>query len=172
MINNVVLAGRLTKNPILRNSTNGIAIANFTLAVERTFKNSEGNKEADFINIIAFKRNAELSNQYLVKGIKVGVVGRIQTRNYEKDRQRIYITEVIAESIHFLENINQLKNNKYKENQTQNYYRPNNYIDKETYNTQNIQTTYQTTKNSSNLTPENNPYINTQINLTDDDLPF
>lgn len=102
MINKVVLVGRLTKNPEYRTTPNGISVSTFTLAINRTFTNSNGEREADFINIVTFKNQADNVNNYLSKGSLVGVEGRIQTRNYENNEgQRIYVTEVVAERVHF-----------------------------------------------------------------------
>ena len=102
MINKVVLVGRLTKNPEYRTTPNGISVSTFTLAVNRTFNNSNGEREADFINVVTFKKQADNVNNYLSKGSLVGVEGRIQTRNYENNEgQRIYVTEVVAERVHF-----------------------------------------------------------------------
>ena len=102
MINKVVLVGRLTKNPEYRTTPNGISVSTFTLAVNRTFNNSNGEREADFINVVTFKKQADNVNNYLSKGSLVGVEGLIQTRNYENNEgQRIYVTEVVAERVHF-----------------------------------------------------------------------
>lgn len=110
MINRVVLVGRLTKNPNF--NEDNVANARFTLAVNRPFKNKNGEQEADFINVVAFRRQAENVNNYLSKGQLAGVDGRIQTRSYEKDGQRVYVTEVVADSVQFLEpkNSNQQNN--------------------------------------------------------------
>ncbi|MDR0691371.1 MAG: single-stranded DNA-binding protein [Streptococcaceae bacterium] len=105
MINNVVLVGRLTRDPELR-YTNGSNIANatFTLAVNRTFTNQQGQREADFINIVIWRKSAEILVQYAKKGTLLGVTGRIQTRNYENQQgQRIYVTEVVADNFQLLE---------------------------------------------------------------------
>ena len=102
MINRVTLVGRLTKDPNF--TENQVAVANFTVAVNRTFKNKNGEQEADFINVVTFRKQAENVNNYLSKGSLVGIDGRIQTRNYEnKEGQRIFVTEVVADSVQFLE---------------------------------------------------------------------
>lgn len=102
MINRVTLVGRLTKDPNF--TENQVAVANFTVAVNRTFKNKSGEQEADFINVVTFRKQAENVNNYLSKGSLVGIDGRIQTRNYEnKEGQRIFVTEVVADSVQFLE---------------------------------------------------------------------
>ena len=104
MINSVNLVGRLTRDVELRVSQSNVAVASFTLAVNRQFKSANGEREADFINCVAFKKTAEILNQYAGKGSQIGVTGSIQTRNYEnKDGQRVYVTEVIANNIALLD---------------------------------------------------------------------
>lgn len=82
-MNKVILIGRLTKDPELRYTSNNIAVATFTIAVNREYANQNGEREADFINIQVWKKQAENCNKYLTKGSKVAIDGRIQTRNYE-----------------------------------------------------------------------------------------
>ena len=96
--------GRLTKDPEIRyGTTNNTAICNFTLAVDRRFK-SEGQPTADFIPIVVFGKTAEFTSQYFSKGLKVGVIGRIQTRTWDdNDGQRHYVTEVLGEECYFCE---------------------------------------------------------------------
>ena len=116
MINRVILVGRLTKNPEYRQTPNGVSVATFTLAVNRPFTNSQGEREADFINVVVFRRQAENVNNYLSKGSLAGVDGRIQSRNYEnKEGQRVFVTEVVADNVQFLEP----KNNNQQNNQSQ-----------------------------------------------------
>lgn len=104
MINNVVVVGRLTRAVDLRYTSNGTAYASFTLAVDRDFKNQNGEKETDFINCVMWRKPAENLANYTKKGSLIGVSGRIQTRNYENEQgQRVYVTEVLAERFHFLE---------------------------------------------------------------------
>ena len=104
MINNVVLVGRLTKDPDLRYTASGTAVATFTLAVNRNFTNQSGNREADFINCVIWGKLAENFANWAKKGNLVGITGRIQTRNYENQQgQRVYVTEVVAESFQLLE---------------------------------------------------------------------
>lgn len=104
MMNRVVLVGRMTKDPELRYTPNGVAVVNFTLAVNRPFSNQQGEKEADFINCVVWRLPAENVAKYLNKGSLVGVDGRIQTRNFDgNDGKRVYITEVVADSVQFLE---------------------------------------------------------------------
>jgi len=104
MLNKVSLVGRLTKDVELRYLGNGTPVANFTLAVDRTFKNKNGEKEADFINIQVWRKQAENCANYIGKGSLVAISGRIQTRNYDTaEGQKRYITEVVAEEVHFLD---------------------------------------------------------------------
>ncbi|OWW45818.1 single-stranded DNA-binding protein [Enterococcus hirae 88-15-E09] len=115
MINNVVLVGRLTKDPDIRNTQQGTEIASFTLAVNRNFKDQNGNREADFINCVAWRKTAELIRNHVSKGQQIGVVGRVQTRSYDNQQgQKVFVTEVIVSEIQFLEskvNNNQTNNN-------------------------------------------------------------
>ena len=104
MINNVVLVGRLTRDVDLRYTSNGTAYASFTVAVERNFKNQNGEKETDFINCVMWRKPAENLANYTKKGSLIGVSGRIQTRNYENEQgQRVYVTEVLAEKFSILD---------------------------------------------------------------------
>jgi single-strand DNA-binding protein len=104
MMNRVVLVGRLTKDPDLRYTPNGVPVATFTLAVNRPFASEGKEREADFINCVVWRKPAENVSNFLKKGSLAGVDGRIQTRNYEgQDGKRVYVTEVQAESVQFLE---------------------------------------------------------------------
>ena len=104
MINNITLAGRLTKDSDLRYTSDGTATATFSLAVNRPFKSANGEREADFINCVIWRKNAENFANFTRKGSLVGITGRIQTRNYEnKEGQRVYVTEVVAENFALLE---------------------------------------------------------------------
>lgn len=104
MINNVVLVGRATKEIELKYTSNNLAYANFTLAVDRNFKNKNGEREADFINIVIWRKQAENLANWAKKGTLLGITGRIQTRNYENQQgQRVYATEVVADNFQILE---------------------------------------------------------------------
>ena len=112
MINNVVLVGRLTKDLELRYTTSNKAAVNFTLAVNRNFKNERGELQADFIGCTAYGKQAENMARFLNKGSLIGIEGRISTRNYQgKDGKTVYITEVIADKVNFLESKKQGNNN-------------------------------------------------------------
>lgn len=101
-MNKVILMGRLTKDPEVRyTQTTNKMVTSFTLAVNRRFK-QEGQPEADFINIVAWSKTAEFCSKYFKKGQQVGVIGRIQTRNYDDDKGvKHYVTEVISEEVYF-----------------------------------------------------------------------
>ncbi|HEM5042992.1 TPA: single-stranded DNA-binding protein [Streptococcus suis] len=105
MINNVVLVGRLTRDVELRYTPSNQAVATFTLAVNRNFKNqSTGEREADFINCVMWRQQAENLANWTKKGHLIAITGRIQTRSYENQQgQRVYVTEVVAESFQVLE---------------------------------------------------------------------
>jgi single-strand DNA-binding protein len=104
MINNVVITGRLVADPELRYTPNGVAVANFTVAVNRSFVNAEGEREADFINCVAWKGTAETIANHLNKGTLAGYQGALQTRSYENSEgQRVWVTEVVVSSMTFLE---------------------------------------------------------------------
>ena len=108
MINNLTLIGRLTKDVELKYTPANQAVAQFTLAVNRTFKNANGERESDFINCVIWRKSAENFANFAKKGALIGITGRIQTRNYENQQgQRVYITEVIADNFQMLESRNQ-----------------------------------------------------------------
>jgi single-strand DNA-binding protein len=102
-MNKVVLIGRSTKDAELRNTTTGKQVTTFTLAVDRDFKNAQGEREADFLPCVVWGKLAEIAGKYVTKGKQVAVAGRIQTRNYEdKDGQKRYITEIIVSDMQLL----------------------------------------------------------------------
>src|SRR5699024_4750545 len=154
MLNRVVQVGRVTKDPDLKTSQSGISVVNFTLAVNRPFKSQDG-QDADFINIVAFRKQAENAAQYLKKGSLAGVDGRLQSRSYEnKDGQRVFVTEVVADSVQFLEPKG--SNNASDGQKSQS--RPN--------------TTNQQKQHSQ--APEENPFANQDgtVDIQDSELPF
>ena len=155
MINSVNLVGRLTRDVELRVSQSNVTVATFTLAVNRSFKSANGEREADFINCVAFKKTAEILNQYAGKGSQIGVTGSIQTRNYEnKDNQRVYVTEVIANNIALLDS----KGSNNASDGQQSQARPN---------------TNQAQQTRSQA-PEENPFANSKgpVDISSDSLPF
>lgn len=104
MINRVVLTGRLTKNPELKFTNSGVAVATFTVAVDRQYRNQAGEREADFINCVIWRKSAENFVNFTHKGSKVGIDGRLQTRSYENQQgQRVYVTEVVVDTFSLLD---------------------------------------------------------------------
>jgi single-strand DNA-binding protein len=104
MINRVVLVGRLTRDPDLRTTGSGISVLSFTLAVDRQYTNAQGERDADFINCVIWRKAAENFANFTSKGSLVGIDGRLQTRSYEnKDGQRVYVTEVVVDNFALLE---------------------------------------------------------------------
>lgn len=104
MINHVVLIGRLCASPELRYTTQGTAVANFTLAVDRDFKNAQGEKETDFLKIVVWRKLAEVVANNLDKGRLVGLTGRLQVRSYETaEGQKRQAVEVVADNVQFLD---------------------------------------------------------------------
>ena len=107
MLNNVSLVGRTTRDVELRYTPSNVAVATFTLAVNRTFKNENGEREADFINVVMWRQQAENLANWAKKGALIGITGRIQTRSYDNQQgQRVYVTEVVAEQFQLLESRN------------------------------------------------------------------
>lgn len=105
MINSVVLVGRLTKDVELRKTQSGLSVASFTVACDRRLSQEQRNnneQSADFINCVAWRGSADFLGKYARKGDTVGVEGKIQTRNYDRDGQRVYVTEVLANSVNLL----------------------------------------------------------------------
>jgi len=107
MLNRVILIGRLTRDPELRYTPAGVAVTQFTLAVDRPFTNQQREREADFIPVVCWRQLAETCANYLRKGRLTAVEGRIQVRNYENNEgKRVYVTEVVADNVRFLESAN------------------------------------------------------------------
>ena len=143
MLNNVVLVGRLTKDPELRYTPSNQAVATFTLAVNRRFKNQNREREADFINCVIWRQNAENLANWGFKGALLGITGVIQTRNFENQQgQRVYVTEVVADSFQLLE-----FNKQNDQSQTQNHNQQPNF-------------------------GRNEPMQSNPMDISDDDLPF
>ena len=116
-MNRVILVGRLTKDPELRYTQSGKGVASFTVAVNRPFK-TNGEQEADFINGVVWGKPAENLANYMKKGSQIGVDGRIQTRSYDNNEgKRVYVTEVVADSVSFLDSKGQSQNNKPQQKQ-------------------------------------------------------
>ena len=169
MINRVVLVGRLTKDPELRYTPSGVANARFTLAVNRTFANQSGEREADFINCVVWRKQAENTANFLKKGSLAGIEGRIQTGSYEgQDGKRVYTTDIVADSVQFLEPRGTAEGRESTGGtNTPNYNAPP--------NSGQPQTNYQQNNNQQNYTRvEEDPFSNSSgpIEVSDDDLPF
>lgn len=102
-MNKIILIGRLTKDPELRYTQSGTAVAGFTLAVDRRFSNQSGEREADFVNCVAWQKAAEFVSEYFHKGKQMALEGRLQVRSYDgNDGQKRWVTEVVAEQIEFV----------------------------------------------------------------------
>jgi len=150
-MNKVFLIGRLTRDPELNYPSSNVPVSRFTVAVNRAFTNQNGEREADFINIVVWRKQAENVKKYLGKGSKVAIDGRIQTGSYKgQDGNMKYTTEVVAERVEFLDS---------KKEENRNNYSENSYQKEEIVETEKV---------------ESNPFenfgSNTEIN--DDDLPF
>ena len=162
MINRAVLTGRLTKDPELRTTQSGLSVVSFNLAVDRPFKDNNGNYGADFISCVIWRKAAENFCNFTSKGSLVGIDGRIQTRNYQdNDGKTVYVTEVLVESFTLLESKKDRLSNNYGGNGNNNAYGNNNNG-----------TNY--TKNSSTQSQAPDPFAESgdTIDITDDDLPF
>ncbi|MDY0404134.1 single-stranded DNA-binding protein [Virgibacillus sp. 179-BFC.A HS] len=169
MLNRVVLVGRLTKDPDLRYTPSGVAVANFTVACNRPFTNQQGNREADFINCVIWRRPAENLANYMKKGSLIGVDGRIQTRNFEgQDGKRVYVTEVVADSVQFLESkgASQSQGGGFGNNNFGSGYDQN--------RNQNNQMNPNPNRNQNQEPMDDDPFKDNgePIDISDDDLPF
>ena len=163
-MNKVVLIGRLTRDPELRYTGNNTPVASFTLAVNRNFSNQQGEREADFINIVVWRKQAENVKNYLSQGSQAAVEGRIQTRSYDDNNgQKRYVTEVVADNVEFLgsknssnvsNNSNNMKNESSKSEPT-----PYDFGDSNT---------------PSGTDVDSNPFADfgANIEISDDELPF
>lgn len=166
MINRVVLVGRLTRDPELRYTQGGTAVASFTLAVNRQFTNSQGEREADFINCVIWRKAAENFTNFTHKGSLVGLDGRVQTRNYENQQdQRVYVTEVVVENFSLLES------RKDAENQQQNANNINDYSHQPPKKSRNGA---ENAKSDAVNSKSGDPFYNNSkpIDISDGDLPF
>ena len=106
-MNKCVIIGRLTKEPEVKNTSNQVTVCTFTVAVDRKFKDSNGQRQADFINCVAWRQTATFISQYFHKGSRIGLTGSIQTRTYEdKNGDKKFITEVVVDEAEFVESLN------------------------------------------------------------------
>ncbi len=158
MINRAVLTGRLTKDPELRTTQSGLSVASFNLAVDRPFKDNNGNYGADFISCVIWRKAAENFCNFTSKGSLVGIDGRIQTRNYDdNDGKKVYVTEIVVDNFALLESKKDHQNNNngsYANNNKGTYSKGNNGA--------NYDNNSQDPFNGSGDT----------IDISDDDLPF
>ena len=154
MLNQVVIVGRLTKDPELRYTGSNIAVATFSLAVNRNFQNQNGEREADFINIVVWRKQAENVKNYLIQGSQVAIDGRIQTRSYDdQDGKKRYVTEVVADNVEFL---GSKSSNKGSNDVMDNPFQVENEVDLKTTDV------------------KDDPFkdFGDEIKISDDDLPF
>ncbi|MDF7637577.1 single-stranded DNA-binding protein [Leuconostocaceae bacterium ESL0958] len=179
MINRVVLIGRLTRDVELRYTQSGVAVGSFTLAVNRNFTNANGDREADFINAVIWRKAAENFANFTGKGAQVAIEGRLQTRNYENNQgQRVYVTEVVVDNFSLLESKADSERRRAQNgsqapaagnqgfsNQSQSYNGPADpFASQQNNNSQSGMN-----QASSNPFAANN---NSEIDISDDDLPF
>ncbi|WP_273854226.1 single-stranded DNA-binding protein [Guptibacillus spartinae] len=173
MLNRVVLVGRLTKDPELRYTPSGVAVANFTLAVNRPFTNQQGDREADFINIVVWRRQAENAANFLKKGSLAGVDGRVQTRSYDNSQgQRVFVTEVMAESVQFLEPKGSKNSPNNGGGSNNNSYQGGQSNSGGSQGQSQGQSQNQSNRNHSNFGDDPFASDNKPIDISDDDLPF
>ncbi|HHQ7788908.1 TPA: single-stranded DNA-binding protein [Streptococcus pneumoniae] len=188
MINNVVLVGRLTRDAELRYTQSNIAVATFTLAVNRPFKNEAGEREADFINCVIWRQSAENLVNWAKKGSLIGVTGVIQTRSYDNQQgQRVYVTEVVASNFQLLESRNSQQNNQGHQDhhggyQQQGYSNQgSSFQNGNSYGQQGSFVEGNTTNLVPDFTRDNNPFgrptnpfgrPTNPLDISDDDLPF
>lgn len=152
MLNSVTMTGRLTKDIDLRYTQGGDAVGSFILAVDRRFKNGNGEREADFVNCVIWRKSAENLAKYASKGSMIGVEGRIQTRNYENNQgTRVYVTEVVVNNFAFLSSN---KGNNQANSQTNN------------------QVSANKAANTQEQINEFNPFSGEPLTIDDNDLPF
>jgi single-strand DNA-binding protein len=157
-MNKVILQGRVTKDPDLRYTPNGVPVATFTMAVNRKFKNEQGERQADFINCVIWRKPAETAANYLKKGFRVLVVGSWQTRNYEgQDGKKVYVNECVIDEFDLIDFDNQNGQNSNGNHQG---------------NTNTSGNQYNSNPGQNNRF-DNDPFSGPgQIDISDDDLPF
>ena len=163
-MNTVQLVGRLTKEVDLKFTSSGTAVGSFTLAVNRSFTNQQGEREADFIQCVIWRKAAENLANFTRKGSQIGVEGRIQTRNYENQQgQRVYVTEVVVNNFHLLEPRSITEQRPVGDTRQLNDYASSNF-----QNNNNQNQFSQDTQTSSN------PFVEDgrPIDISEDDLPF
>ena len=173
-INNVTIVGRLTKDVELKYTPSGVPMVRFTVAVNRTFADQSGERKADFINCIAWRKQAENIANFMRKGSLVGVSGRIETGSYEgQDGKRVYTTDVIAENVQFLEPRNDGQTQQQPNAPQSQYQAPQQQ--QQSYQQQpQQQTQYQQPPQQNNSRVNDDPFANSKgpIEVSEDDLPF
>lgn len=158
-MNKVFLIGRLTRDPELRYTGNNTPVATFSLAVNRNFSNQAGEREADFINIVVWRKQAENVKNYLTQGSQVAIDGRLQTRSYDDNNgQKRYVTEVIADNVEFLGSKSSTNSNNMSQEPTSG---PTPYD-------------FGNTPEPKGTNVESNPFADfgSSIEISDDELPF
>ena len=170
-MNKAILIGRLTKDPEVRYTSSNRAVCQFTIAIDRPFTNqASGQREADFINIVAWDKTGENVGKYMTKGRLVAVEGRIQTRNYENNEgRRVYVTEVVASNVQFLESRNATPNNNSFNSM------PEPPVEKTPYDFANDNDNTSSNNNIDNtMDTEEDPFaaFGEQVEISDNDLPF
>ncbi len=161
-MNKVFLIGRLTRDPELRYTGSNTAVASFSLAVNRNFTNANGEREADFINIVVWRKQAENVKNYLTQGSQVAIDGRIQTRSYDdQNGQRRYVTEVVADNVEFLGSKGSSNNANGNMSQQSNEAGPTPYD-------------FGTNEAPKTTDVDSNPFADfgSSIEISDDELPF
>ena len=183
MINNVVLVGRLTRDVDVRYTQSGVAVGSFSVAVERNFKNAQGERETDFINCVIWRKAAENFARFTRKGSLVGVEGSIQTRNYENNQgQRVYVTEILVDNFSLLESKSVTESRPASDNNNNSGFGGfnNNNANNNSYNNKNADPFGGNSFNQDSSSFNNgndNPFPSSNdgsgsISVTDDDLPF
>ena len=168
MINNVVLVGRMTRDAELRYTPSNVAVATFSLAVNRNFKGANGERETDFINCVIWRQQAENLANWAKKGALIGITGRIQTRNYENQQgQRVYVTEVIADNFQILES------RATREGQSGGSYNGGFDNNSSLDGSSNGGFSSQSSQQTPNFGRDESPFGNSNpMDISDDDLPF
>lgn len=171
-MNKAILIGRLTRDPELRYTSSNRAVCQFTIAIDRPFTNqSTGNREADFINVVAWDKTGENVGKYMTKGRLIAVEGRIQTRNYDNNEGRkVYVTEVVASNVQFLESRNAAQSNGGNGfNQM-----PEPPMEKTPYDFADETPSNSPSTPTMNIDDEKDPFASfgEQVEISDNDLPF
>lgn len=171
MINRVILVGRITKDPEIKYTSTGIATLSFSIAVDRQVRDSNGERQADFINCVAWRNNAEFLSRYVKKGYMISVEGRIQTRTYQSttDNQTRYVTEVVCDSVSNLQprDVNSQAQANYQPQQNQ-----QNRYNNQGYSQQSNQGYFQQPQNTTAPAQEKFQKESFSVDVADDDLPF